>query len=371
MNNEPNQTSGIPPIPQNNEQAPVHIEQRVGVSEVSEKPKPKVARRIVAWVFLAGVAIFVGLNFTPMTDYLWARTVAAPDEKVVAIADDISLTPGGRDIFYASQPLLAPSAKDFPCKSGETSSVILGCYSSSTVWFDKGQIYILDVKNSALDGVVQVTAAHEMLHAAYHRLSFLERTHIDKLVSDQYMKLRDDPVLKEQMEYYHANEPGQDVNELHSILGTTVAKLDPELERYYARYFTDRANVIALYTNYSSALHQNDQKINDLKAKLDTEAAALAIDTERYEADLSQLNVDIQSFNTRASSGGFGSQSAFTAARAALLARTAALNARSDLLNSRVAAYNEDVKTINSLSAQTEELYSSLKGVAVPGMIES
>lgn len=371
MNNEPNQTSGIPPIGQNSEPTTSYPAQQVAVPIATERPKRRALGKVITALVVSAVAIVIALNFSPITDYFLARTIATPDEKIASIADDIALTPGGRDIFYASQPLLAPNAKDFPCKSGETSSVILGCYASSTLWLDKGQIYILDVKNSALQGVIQVTAAHEMLHAAYHRLSFFERAHIDDLVSKQYALLRDDPVLKEQMEYYHANEPGQDVNELHSILGTTVAKLDPELERYYARYFTDRSSVVAQYTHYSTALHQNDQKIKDLKTKLDADAAALAVDTERYEADLAQLNVDIQSFNARATGGGFSSQSAFTAARSALLARAANLNARSDALNSRVAAYNQDVKTINSLSAQTEELYSSLKGVATPGMIES
>ena len=371
MNNEPNQTSGIPPVQQNSQTTLSYPVQQTEASDSLAKPKRKLFGKLVTTLIVSAIAVVVALNFTPISDYFLARTIAAPDQKVASIADDIALTSGGRDIFYASQPLLAASAKNFPCKSGEISSVILGCYASSAVWFDKGQIYILNVKNSALEGVVQVTAAHEMLHAAYHRLSVFERSHIDELVSNQYAKLRDDPVLKEQMAYYQANEPGQDVNELHSILGTTVPKLDPELEQYYARYFTDRAKVVALYTQYSSALHQNDQKIKGLKTKLDSEAAALGTDTERYEADLAQLNADIQSFNDRATGGGFSSQSAFTAARSALLARVAALNIRSDSLNTRVAAYNEDVKTINSLSAQTDELYSSLKGVAVPGAVES
>ncbi|MGB4762458.1 MAG: hypothetical protein WBP12_03850 [Candidatus Saccharimonas sp.] len=322
---------------------------------------------VIVLTIASGLVLF---NGAAITDYIAARTIAVPSTVVVSIADEIALTPRGRDILYSTQPILADSASNFPCKSGESNSVILGCYGSTGAWFDKGQIYILDVKNDQLTGVVQVTAAHEMLHAAYQRLNFIEQSQVDQMVRAEYEKRKDDTVLKEQMEYYHLNEPGQDINELHSILATTVATLDPALEQYYTRYFTDRAHVVGLYQQYSQALHKNDETIKLLKVKLDTEAASLGVDTQRYEADLDQLNADIQSFNTRANSGEFSSRSSFELARAALLNRTASLNARSTALNTRVVAYNDLVKQINALSAQTEELYSSLKGVEAPETVE-
>lgn len=337
----------------------------------SQRPQRNRLGTFIALIVVIAIGVWGGLNYPSLSDYVLARTVATPTPQVAAIANELALTPTGRNIFYVSEPKLEDSAKTFPCKSGETNSVILGCFGVSSAWIDKGQIYLLDVKSSVLEGVVQVTAAHEMLHAAYHRLNFLERGHIDSLVRAQYAKLQNDPILKEQMEYYHTNEPGQDVNELHSILGTTVEKLDPELEEYYSRYFTDRSKVVSYYQQYFTALHHNDEKIAALKTKLETEATALSVDTARYETDLSQLNADIASFNSRANSGGFSSQSAFTAARVALMARVATMNVRSESLNARVAAYNADVKEINELSAQTEELYSNLKGVATPGTVES
>ncbi len=45
-------------------------------------------------------------------------------------------------------------------------NAILGCYNPSS-----RDIYIYNVTNSELDGVKEVTAAHEMLHAAWERLS--------------------------------------------------------------------------------------------------------------------------------------------------------------------------------------------------------
>lgn len=372
MNTEPNQISGTPQ-PQPNSGLPSVPPAPPGVAPPTQEPprhKTGLVKSLITVLILAVISSVLFLNAATITDYMVARTVATPTQQVVELADEISLTPRGKDIFYSSQPVLATSASAFPCKSGESNSVILGCYGSLSLWFDKGQIYILDVKNNQLDGVVQVTAAHEMLHAAYQRLNFIERADVDRMVRAEYEKLKDNPVLKEQMEYYHINEPGQDINELHSILATTVSTLDPALENYYARYFIDRAKVVDLYQHYFQALHQNDELIKSLKVKLDAEAEALSVDTERYEADLQQLNSDIASFNARANSGGFSSRSAFEAARSALATRAASLNARAESLNTRVNAYNDDVVAINNLSAQTEELYSSLKGVDSPETVE-
>jgi hypothetical protein len=186
------------------------------------------------------------------------------------------------------------------------------------------------------------------------------------MVIAEYDKIKDDPTIKEAMEYYKIAEPGQDVNELHSIIGTTVATLDPDLEAYYKQYFVDRAVIVGYYQNYFQALHKNDAQIKVLEAKLKTESESLELDVTRYQTDLQQLNTDIESFNERASSGGFVSRSSFETARAALTVRIDALNAQASSLNARVKAYNADVQILNSLSAQTQELYSSLKGVEAP-----
>ena len=312
------------------------------------------------------VLLFVGVLYrSQIVDYV-ATSFYTPTTEVANIASELQLTPRGKDIFYASKPVIADSASSFPCKSGEVSSVILGCYAGEAGLFSTGTIYVLNVKNVDLEGVIQVTAAHELLHAAYSRLNIFERTRVDKLVLAEYEEIKGEPAIKEQMEYYKLAEPGQDSNELHSIIGTTVAKLDPELEAYYAGYFSNRSAIVAHYETYFAALHKNDTEIKALAAKLQAEMAALGQDTQTYQTDLQQLNLDIQSFNTRATSGGFTSKSSFEIARAALVTRVNAMDARADQLNARVAAYNEDVKRINSLSAQIEELYSSLKGVEAP-----
>lgn len=278
----------------------------------------------------------------------------------------MKLTPRAQDIFYASHPVITDSSTNFPCKSNEVNSVILGCHSSTAGLFNQGTIYVLNVQNQTLEGVVQVTAAHEMLHAAYARLNMFDKPRVDAMVLAEYEKIKDDPTIKEAMDYYKITEPSQDVNELHSIIGTTITDLSPDLEAYYGQYFSDRTTIVAYYHDYFQALHKNDQQIKALEAKLKTESESLELDVMKYQTDLQQLNTDIESFNARASSGGFVSRSSFDVARSALIVRVNALDAQAASLNDRVKAYNADVQTLNGLSAETQELYSSLKGVEAP-----
>ncbi len=84
-----------------------------------------------------------------------------------------------------------------------------------------------------------VTAAHEMLHAAYAELAPGQRRRVDQLL-DQAFEASADQRLRDTLAEYADAEPGQRHNELHSILPTEVAELSPPLERYYQRYFEDR-----------------------------------------------------------------------------------------------------------------------------------
>lgn len=42
-----------------------------------------------------------------------------------------------------------------------------------------------------------MTAAHEMLHAAYQRLNMFERKHVDEMVMAEYDKIKDQPEIKQ------------------------------------------------------------------------------------------------------------------------------------------------------------------------------
>ena len=283
-----------------------------------------------------------------------------PSSQMVGIDQRITLTDRGTQILYATSPMIeAKTQFNQSCQSTERSAAILGCYGGD-------RIYLYDIQNPELDGTLEVTAAHEMLHAAYYRLNVFDRQRVDAMIRDEYAKIKDDPSIKQIMQYYTKAEPGAEIDELHSIIGTTIANLDPNLENYYKTYFKNRAAVVALNAAYNAVFNQVNDQANALQAKINLEWPPLKSDMASYSADLEQLNLDIDSFNQRAKSGDFSSQSAFTTARNALLARSSELDARRTSLNQRVDEYNADVEALNKLAIRVNELNQSINGVAAP-----
>lgn len=103
---------------------------------------------------------------------------------------------------------------------------------------------MFDVTNQELNGIEQVTAAHEMLHAAYDRLSDSQRQKVDALLLTEADKLKSDPTFSARIAVYAKLPKDQYVNELHSVIGTEVADPGSALEQYYTTYFADRTQVI-------------------------------------------------------------------------------------------------------------------------------
>src|SRR5262249_20860349 len=76
-------------------------------------------------------------------------------------------------------------------------------------------------------------------------------------------------------------------NELHSILGTEVANLPPELEQYYKRYFNDRSQIVKYSEQYEQAFTERQKVVSDDDAKL----ASLKPQIDKLETSLQdQLN---------------------------------------------------------------------------------
>ncbi len=198
------------------------------------KPKPKNNNY---WLWLLGFAGgFFGAVGPKLQEEVRLRFYTAP-ASVILLANDTQMSTQGRRIFYLAQPQVTPRNGDF-CHSKSEKTIILGCYSPA-----KDKISIQEVEDPRLDGVMQVTAAHEMLHAAYHRLSDTERKRVDEELAIVFSKLTDRRV-KDNIALYQQQDPKVVPNELHSILATEVEVLTPFLENYYQRYFTDRSAVV-------------------------------------------------------------------------------------------------------------------------------
>lgn len=283
-----------------------------------------------------------------------------PTADIAAIAQRTTMTDPARTIFYASHPELDDTtAFNKACGKSEQGSAVLGCYTGL-------KIYIYNVTDTQLDGIHEVTAAHEMLHAVYARMSANEKQSVDALLENEYTTLSKDPAFADRMALYARTEPGERDNELHSIIGTEVASISPELEKHYAQYFSDRQAVVKLHDDYASVFTKLQSEAAQLSAQMGQLQADIKSRSDDYEAASAQLNADITTFNQRASSGQFDSSAQFSTERSALVTRVRQLAAERSDINNLIAEYNDLVKQSNAIATQTEQLNQSINSNLAP-----
>ncbi len=263
------------------------------------------------------------------------------------------MTDKGRFTFYATHPVIeSQAAFNQSCPRQETGNPILGCYTTDD------RIYIYNLTNAELDGMEEVTAVHEMLHAVWSRMSVGERSRLSDELMTAYNNLADQE-LKTRMEYYQRTEPGEFTNELHSILGTEVANLGSSLESYYGRYFS-RSDVLALHTKYSSVYKALYDRADELYKAMDTLSASIESRSKEYDSASEKLTTDINSFNARADSGAFTSNAQFYQERSALIARSNALEAERKAINDAIDQFNTYHTEYTKISDQIEVLNESI-----------
>lgn len=227
---------------------------------------------------LLAALLTAAFNYQNIADWVALRNYLPP-AAVSSLATQTTMTPLARKIFYVNHPVLdAKAVFGNKCPNGEREkTIVLGCYRGN-----QNGIFLLDVSDPRLSGVEDVTAAHELLHAAYDRLSPKERSRIDALLQDYFKRdLRDQRIL-DTIASYRKTEPNDVVNEMHSIFATEVATLPTELEQYYKRYFTNRAKIVsyavayqAEFTSRQTAVKLADEQLASIKAQITSRQADL------------------------------------------------------------------------------------------------
>lgn len=307
-------------------------------------------RGLLLSVFILLLAVGAVVYRQNLIDWWQLRNYSPPAE-VVKLADQGTVTPYGRKIFYVTRPAIESSqAFNQHCNKKAEKTIVLGCY-------DGRHIYVFNVTDDRLSGVKQVTAMHEMLHAAYDRLSKNEKDQVDVMLEEQLAKIKDDEHINELVAQYRKSEPGEIDNELHSILGTEVRSLTPELETYYSKYFQNRKAVVAFAEQYEGVFKQSqkeisaiDERLSGLKEQieankmgLDSDYAALKTESEQME-QLRQAG-ETQAYNERVPD---------------FNAKVQAYNAKSAATKQLIAQYNELVATRNQKEAAHNNLADSL-----------
>jgi hypothetical protein len=325
-------------------------------NQPTPKPRRHIVRRVaVALLSLAiiGASLWAVLNRQFIADQITVWQYDMPPS-VEQLADDSGMNGHGKFLFEASRPELNDrTAFNQNCKMRESQDIVLGCYAGR-------RIYVFDVEDTRIDGVRTVTAAHEMLHAAYERLGTTERQNLDELLRKQLARTTDSELL-DLVKIYEKSEPGQELNELHSLFATEVADLTPELETYYKKYFADRGKVVAAYQKYHQIFADLEARADTLKQQLEAENANIEAAITQYEKDTATLSADITAFNSCAGRlNCFASQAAFNRERAALMARQNNLQATADQINARVEKYNDSVAELNALGIEAQKLNQSI-----------
>ncbi len=314
---------------------------------------------IVATILSVALALFLFVNRQYVVDQI-SNWQYQPTSEIASFASKTGMNTTGKFYFYASQPSLE-STQEFNNKCGrkEQSTAILGCYTGRN-------IYIYNVTNAQLDGIREVTAAHEMLHAAYDRMGDDERKKVDTLLEAEYAKLKDDKDFADRMAFYARTEPGERDNELHSVIGTEVGSLSSELEAHYAKYFSDRGKVVALHDKYAAVFSDLQTRGEELSSQLTSLGNTIESESANYNKAVLQLNNDIQAFNSKASDGGFSSDSEFQAARSDLIARASQLDAERSAINDKVTQYNTLRSELATIASQSDALNRSIDSTLAP-----
>lgn len=198
-------------------------------------------RRLLLLAVLALVIGLVAANRQALSDW-WTSVTSSPTESALALAAQIGLTEEGERIFLMARPeVLGQTAFNQACSVDEDAPdhFTSGCYSAA------GRIWILEANSDYPQSWVAVTAAHEMLHAAWYRFDAAERDRITALIREAVASLPEDHWLLERMTAYSEDAPEKEYEELFAVIGTEVSEhVGEELETVYRRYLVDRGALI-------------------------------------------------------------------------------------------------------------------------------
>lgn len=228
-----------------------------------------------------------------------------PSAEVERLAQATTMTPLAQRLFYRQDPTLEPRSTFLAQCNVPPETIVLGCYLQERQGqrILGGKIVIQAIDDPQFAGIMEVTAAHEMLHAAYDRLTPTQQQRLFEQLQQALENVTNERLLN-LLQDYKAKDLNLYRHELHSHLGTELPTLgNPELEAHYRRYFRDRRRVVAfaeqsvrLITRFEqqaealgAAISQLEQQLQAAQQELETLAARLKRSGDRLTQDQAQL----------------------------------------------------------------------------------
>jgi hypothetical protein len=258
--------------------------------------KPSTIASLITLLLLIGVAAYVNANHYQITDWWYLRNYT-PSAEVASLATDANMTSTGKRLFYRANPQIVTTRDQMInyCAMKDNTVIELGCYLSTD------HIYLMQINEPQLKNEMINTAAYEMLHSAYQRLSDSDRTRIDAQL-EQLAGQITDPDITQQIQLYAQTEPGERDDELYSVIGTEYPNIPPSLAANYAQYFSNRTVLVSYYLQFNQVLDGLHAQINQLNIQIITTKARMKGylangQVARYNTLVPSVNATITTYN--------------------------------------------------------------------------
>ncbi|MBX4190587.1 hypothetical protein KW794_00705 [Candidatus Saccharibacteria bacterium] len=320
--------------------------------------------------FLAGAVLLLLLAFPfviyfnaqALTDW-WQLRGYSPPAVVSSLTAQDSMTPYAQHVFFVNQPEIESNAVQFRDNCGETEkTIILGCYHSN-----QAGIFIYDINDPRLAGIQQVTSAHEMLHAAYDRLSSRDRDNVDNMLNSFLANGLKDQRVIDTINSYRQTEPKDVINEMHSIFGTEVANLPAPLEQYYKKYFFDRSVMTKYAATYEGEFKNREDQIKTYDEQLSSLKSEIDSLEQSLRSELTQINSDRARLDSLRASGRIGE---YNAGVGTFNVEVNTYNANIIKLRTKITAYNDLIDKHNTIAAELASLNKAIDTRPTPQSIQ-
>ena len=304
--------------------------------------------KIVWWgVLLLGLVIAAVLIINRRWIVDWYRGINyTPTTEMAEIRDNLALTDGGTFLFNALRPELG-EADEFNthCHQTPSETAVLGCYTD-------GAVHIYNITSPELDGILEVTTAHEMLHAVWARMNAAEQESF--MAALNQVIAENGEILDSELETY---EPDMRMEEAYVRAGTEIAELPEQLEKHFAQYFKDRSKVVNYYNNYIAVFNDNREQAERLEQEIPELKAKITAEIEQYEKTARDLEQRVNEFNRCASTANcFKSQAEFATQRNQLMREQQNLQAQNGQLNGEIADFNAKIDQYNQIVDDSRKL---------------
>ena len=300
----------------------------------------------VVAVIVAIATIVVVLNRVWIYDFLRGMSYE-PSAEMALVRDRLGLTERGEFLFKASWPKLSDREEfNNRCRADlDAGMAVLGCYT-------EGDIYVYDITNEELAGIRELTAAHELLHAVWARMSEDERRALVEPLTRTFEANQE--FLEEEINSYDISEKQE---ELYVRAGTEVKDLPAALEEHYGEIFRDQDAMVGFYDSYIGVFRRVEAEMDELRARMDEVQGAIGELMVEYEGRVDKLNAEIEEFNGCAARAGcFNSEWEFNSQRRVLVAEQESLTELYERISGLVNEYNGMVEKYNADVLYGQEL---------------